>query len=106
MCLIGAPAFIRDRGHKDQLQVNGNLLNGTVTTYQVRYAIICTHWLTQTRRLATLPFINFKLCTHIVYFLLHHLYIVYVLFVSDTNLDCNIVHTPNVRYHNTVTSGN
>ena len=30
----------------------------------------------------------------------------YVLLVSDTNLDCNLVHVPYVRYHNTVTSGN
>ena len=27
-----------------------------------------------------------------------------MLFVSDTNLDCNMVHVPYVRYHNTVTS--
>ena len=76
--LIGAPAFIRSGGHKDRLQVNSNLLNGTVTTYQVRYAVL----------------------------VLHHSCIVYVLFVSDTNLDCNMVHVPYVRYHNTVTSGN
>ena len=31
---------------------------------------------------------------------------VYVLFASDTNLDCNMVHVPYERYHNTVTSGN
>ena len=84
MRLIGAPAFdrvpafIRGRGHKDRLQVNSNLLNGTVTPYQVRYAVL----------------------------VLHHSYIVYVLFVSDTNLDCNMVHVPYVRYHNTVISGN
>ena len=78
MRLIGAPSFFRGRGHKDRLQVNSNLLNGTVTTYQVRYAVL----------------------------VLHHSYIVYVLFVSDTNLDCNMVHVPYVRYHNTVTSGN
>ena len=29
-----------------------------------------------------------------------------MLFVSDTNLDCKMVHVPYVRYHNTVTSGN
>ena len=58
------------------------------------------------RTLATLPFINLKLCTHIIYLLLHHSYIVYVLFVSDTNLDCNMVRVSYVRYHNTVTSGN
>ena len=46
-----------------------------------------------------------KLCSHIIYLLLYHSYIVYVLFVSDTNLDCNMVHVPYVRYHNTVTSG-
>ena len=34
-----APAFIRGRGHKDQLQVYSNLLNGTVKTYQT-----CTVW--------------------------------------------------------------
>lgn len=39
---------------------------------------------------------------------LHHSYIVYVLFVSDTDLDCNMVHVPHIRYHNTVyvSSGN
>ena len=50
--------------------------------------------------------LNLKLCTHIIYLLLHYSYIVYVLFVSDTNLDCNMVHVPYVRYHNTVTLGN
>ena len=29
-----------------------------------------------------------------------------MLFVSDTNLDYNIVHVPYVRYHKTVTSSN
>ena len=76
--MIKVPAFIRGRSHKDRLQVNSNLLNGTVTTYQVRYAVL----------------------------VLHHSYIVYVLFVSDTNLDCNMVHVLCVRYHNTVTLGN
>ena len=38
--LIGVPAFIRGRGHKDRLQVNSNLLNGTVTTYHVRYTVL------------------------------------------------------------------
>ena len=44
--LIGPPAFDRDpgvysgRGHKDRLQVNSNLLNGTFTTCQVQYAVL------------------------------------------------------------------
>ena len=40
--LIGVPAFDWGRGHEDWLQVhvNSNLLNGTVTTYQVRYAVL------------------------------------------------------------------
>ena len=37
---------------------------------------------------------------------LHNSYIVHLLFVSDTNLDCNMVHVPYERYHNTVTSSN
>ena len=38
---------------------------------------------------------------------LHQSYIVHVLFVSDTNLDCNMVQVPYaVWYHNTVTSSN
>ena len=33
--------FIQGWGHKGRLQVNSNLLNGTVTTYQdVRYAVL------------------------------------------------------------------
>ena len=37
------------------------------------------------------------------YLFVLHLYIVYVPFVHDANLDCNMVHVPCVRYHNTVT---
>ena len=47
----------------------------------------------------------YKLKTLYSYHLLvlHHSYIVHVLFGSDTNLDCNMVH---VRYHDTVTMSN
>ena len=35
-----------------------------------------------------------------------HSYIVHVLFVGDTNIDCNMLHVPYVQYHNTVTLSN
>ena len=55
----------------------------------------------------TLSFVKSKLCTHIICLsYIIHSYIVHVLFVSDTNLDCNMVHVPYVRYHNAVTLSN
>ena len=38
--------FIQGWGHKGRLQVNSNLLNGTVTAYQVQYAVLVfnNHW--------------------------------------------------------------
>lgn len=56
--------------------------------------------------MATLALINVRLCTHMIFLLLHHSYIVCVLFVSDTNLDCIMVHVPYIQYHNSVTSAN
>ena len=84
MCLIGAPAFDRGPGVYSGSRSSTNEENvSDIAVYKLR-----------------------TLHSYHLLLVLHHSYIVYVLFVSDTDLDCNMVHVPHVRYHNTVTSGN
>ena len=75
--MIGVPAFIRGQGQTNKEDISD------IAVYKLK-----------------------TLHSYHLLLVLHHSYIVYVLFVSDTDLDCNIVHVPHERYHNTVTSGN
>ena len=105
--LIGVPAFIMGQGH-----------NGTVTTYQdmlfwyfnkrskekyrrnITGIVAAKQNKTLAMYLCSCCIID-ALSLFILYF-----FFLYVLFVSDTNLDCNMVHMLYLRYHNTVTSSN
>ena len=64
-----------------------------------------THVLADTNEedVGNIVVINLNLCSHIIYLSYIIYIIVYVLFVHDANLDCNMVHVLCVRYHNTLT---